>query len=104
MQHVFGANTLSPKQPFLTTRDISFIALRITTPIPDHLLHVWPFLDYSLDQIFDFAIAELNGSDLSPTNLIILDERTNDDQTCLLLSKNEVNEETMEYVQVRSDF
>ena len=104
MQHVFGANTLSPKQPFLTTRDTSFIALRITTPIPDHLLYVWPFLDYSLDQIFDFAIAELNGSDLSPTNLIILDERTNDDQTCLLLSKNEVNEETMEYVQVRSDF
>ena len=104
MQHCIRCEYPKPQATFLTSRDISSIAPRTTTPIPDHLLYVWPFLDYSLDQIFDFAIAELNGSDLSPTNLIILDERTNDDQTCLLLSKNEVNEETMEYVQVRSDF
>ncbi|THW38446.1 hypothetical protein D6D21_07795, partial [Aureobasidium pullulans] len=54
--------------------------------------------------IIDFAIAEFNGSDLSPINLVILDERTNDYQTCLSLLKNEANEEAIEYVQVRSDF
>ncbi|THW79908.1 hypothetical protein D6D17_09916, partial [Aureobasidium pullulans] len=95
---VSGANTLSPKQLFFTSRDVSSIALR-TTPIPDHFLYTWPFLDYTLDQIIDFAIAEFNGSDLSPINLIILDERTNDDQTCLSLLKNEANEEAMEYEQ-----
>ncbi|THV71443.1 hypothetical protein D6D28_04432, partial [Aureobasidium pullulans] len=96
---VSGANTLSPKQLFFTSRDISSLAPRTITPIPDHFLCIWPFLDYTLDQIIDFAIAELNGSDLSPINLIILDERTNDDQTCLSLLKNEANEEAIEYVQ-----
>ncbi|THW73082.1 hypothetical protein D6D19_05940, partial [Aureobasidium pullulans] len=95
---VSGANTLSPKQLFFTSRDVSSIALR-TTLIPDHFLYTWRFLDYTLDQIIDFAIAEFNGSDLSPINLIILDERTNDDQTCLSLLKNEANEEAIEYVQ-----
>ncbi|THX00108.1 hypothetical protein D6D13_09730 [Aureobasidium pullulans] len=66
MQHVFGANTLSPEQPFLTSRDISSLAPRTTTPIPDYLLYVWPFLDCTLDQIIDFAIVEFNGSDISP--------------------------------------
>ncbi|THV97065.1 hypothetical protein D6D26_06845, partial [Aureobasidium pullulans] len=96
---VSGANTLSPKQLFFTSRDISSLAPRTITPIPDHFLYIWRFLDYTLDQIIDFAIAEFNGSDLSPINLIILDERTNDDQTCLSLLKNEANEEAIEYVQ-----
>lgn len=104
MQHCIRCEYPKPQATFLTSRDISSIAPRTTTPIPDHLLYTWLFLDYTLDQIIDFAIAELNGADFSPTNMVIPDERTNDDQTCLLLSKNEANEEAMEYVQVRSDF
>ncbi|TIA54221.1 hypothetical protein D6C79_01093 [Aureobasidium pullulans] len=91
-------NQIAPSNLFFTSRDVSSIALR-TTPIPDHFLYTWRFLDYTLDQIIDFAIAERNGSDFSPTNMVILDERTNDDQTCLSLLKNEANEEAIEYVQ-----
>ncbi|THW38775.1 hypothetical protein D6D22_06618 [Aureobasidium pullulans] len=89
---------LEPQATFLTSRDISSIAPRTSTPIPDHFLYTWLSLYYTLDQIIDFAIAELNGSDVSPTNI------GHSGRTCLLLSKNEMNEEATEYLQVRLDF
>lgn len=105
MQHCIRCEYLEPQATFSlhhATYLPSLQELLLLSLI--NFLYIWPFLDYTLDQIIDFAIAEFNGSDLSPINLVILDERTNDYQTCLSLLKNEANEEAIEYVQVRSDF
>lgn len=105
MQHCIRCGYLEP-QPTFSLHHATYLPslqeLLLLSLI--NFLYIWPFLDYTLDQIIDFAIAEFNGSDLSPINLVILDERTNDYQTCLSLLKNEANEEAIEYVQVRSDF
>ncbi|KAH0445800.1 hypothetical protein KCU90_g144, partial [Aureobasidium melanogenum] len=46
----------------------------------------------------------LNNTDLSPTNLIILDDVTIQNDTCLLLWKDPLSDDPWSYVQVRSDF
>lgn len=68
------------------------------------LLESWPFEGFSVQQIIDFAIQHLNNTDLSPTNMVILDDITNQDDTCLLLSKDPFSNDPQAYVKVRSDF
>ncbi|KAI5272056.1 hypothetical protein E4T47_04613 [Aureobasidium subglaciale] len=85
-------------------RDITAIRSRTESPVDDDLINDWPFQSSSVEQIMDFVIQHLDQTDLTPTNLVILDDRTNRDNTCLLLSRNELSDDPRDYIQVRSDF
>jgi hypothetical protein len=87
------------------TEDLSRLQPRTTSPVPETLTQDWPFLGRTPEQIIDFALQHLHQSDFSPTNMIILDKQTNEDRTCLLLSKDDWEEDDPKaYVRVRSDF
>ncbi|KEQ91839.1 hypothetical protein AUEXF2481DRAFT_454699 [Aureobasidium subglaciale EXF-2481] len=88
----------------MTSRDITAIRPRTESPVDDGLINDWPFQGLNVEQIMDFVIQHLDQTDLSPTNLVILDNRTNQDSTCLLLSRNELSDDPLAYIQVRSDF
>lgn len=88
----------------MSSRDISSIRPRTEALVDDDLLEAWPFEGFHVQQTIDFAIQHLNNTDLSPTNMIVLDAITNQDDTCLLLSKDPLSDDTRSYVQVRSDF
>lgn len=86
------------------SRDISAIKPRTEAPVDDDMLKDWPFEGSSIHQIIDFAMQHLDNADLSPTNVVVLDDITNRDDTCLLLSKDTLSDDPRDYVQVRSDF
>lgn len=88
----------------MSSRDIHSVTPRTEAPVDDDLLKTWPFEGLSGELIIDFAIQHLNNTDLSPTNMIVLDGITNQDDTCLLLSKDALSDDSQSYVQVRSDF
>ncbi|CAD0107163.1 unnamed protein product [Aureobasidium uvarum] len=93
----------SPQATLVTSKEISAITSETVSPVPSHHVQASPFLGYFSLQIIEFTIERLDGTDLSPTNMIILDERTNNDRTCLLLPKDEMRNDTRAYMQVRSD-
>ncbi|CAD0087201.1 unnamed protein product [Aureobasidium mustum] len=93
-----------PQSTLMSSEDISSINPRTEAPVNDDLLETWPFEGSSVQQIIDFAIQHLNNTDLSPTNMVILDDITNRDDTCLLLSKDPFSDDPREYMQIRSDF
>jgi len=84
--------------------DITVLEPRTEPPVEDRFLQQWPFLGFQPSQVVDFALRRLHQTDLSPTNIIILDERSNEDSTCLLLSWNELSDDAHDFVQTRSDF
>lgn len=88
----------------MSSRDISSTKPRTEAPVDDDMLKNWPFEGSSVEQIIDFAIQHLNLTDLSPTNMVVLDDITNQDNTCLLVSKDPLSDDMRSYVQVRSDF
>lgn len=88
----------------MTSRDVSSIKSRTEAPVDDNLLRTWPFEGCSAEEIIDFAIQHLDNTDLSPTNLVVLDACTNQDNTCLLLSKDSLIDDPQSYIQERSDF
>lgn len=88
----------------MTSRDVSSIKSRTEAPVDDNLLRTWPFEGCSAEEIIDFAIRHLDNTDLSPTNLVVLDACTNQDNTCLLLSKDPLIDDPQSYIQKRSDF
>lgn len=92
-----------PQSTLMSSRDISLIRPRTEAPVDDDLLKPWPYEGFSTQQIVDFAIQQLNDTDLSPTNMVILDDTTNQDDTCLLLSRDPLSDDPQGYVQVRSD-
>lgn len=86
------------------TTDIASLHPQTRAPVDLVLLVHLPFLGCNIDQIISFAHEHLHGTLYSPTNMIILDERTNRDMSCLLLSRNELNDnDPRDYVRVRSD-
>ena len=93
-----------PQSTLMSSRDVSAIRPRTESPVDDNLLVEWPFEGSSVSQIIDFVIQHLDQTDLSPTNLVILDDLTNQNHTCLLLSRNSLSDDPRDYVQVRSDF
>lgn len=84
--------------------EITALEPRTEPPVKDHLHQNWPFSGFQPSQVIDFALQHLDQTDLSPTNLIILDERSNEDSTCLLLSQNELSDDAHDFMKVRSDF
>ena len=84
--------------------DITVLEPKTESPVEDRLLQNWPFLGFQPSQVVDFALRHLHQTDLSPTNMIILDERSNEDSTCLLLSRNELIDDAHDFMQTRSDF
>jgi hypothetical protein len=84
--------------------DIAVVKPRTEPPVEDRFLQSWPFLGFSPGQVIDFAQQRLHLSAFSPGNLIILDERSNQDATCLLLSRNVFGEHAYDFVQTRADF
>ena len=86
------------------TTDVPTLQRRMQAPVDLALIQKLPFLGYDTDQIIAFARSHLHQSDISPTNMIILDERTNQDSTCLLLSHDQLSDDPRNYVKARSDF
>jgi len=87
------------------TTDIAALRPQTQPPVNVALLRHLPFLGWDIDQIISFAHEHLHRTLFSPENIIILDERTNRDMTCLVLSQNQLNDnDPRDYVQVRSDF
>lgn len=84
--------------------DVALVETRTEPPVANRLLLNWPFLGYSSDQVIEFARRRLHQTYLSPTNIIILDERSNRDMTCLLLSQDVFSEDARDFVQTRADF
>jgi hypothetical protein len=84
--------------------NIAVVKPRTEPSVEDRFLQSWPFLRFSPDQVIDFAQQHLNLSEFSPENLIILDERSNQDATCLLLSRNVPGQDAHDFVQMRADF
>lgn len=93
-----------PQSTLMTSPDISSFEPRTKAPVDDDMLKDWPFEGFSIQQVIYFAMQHLNDTDLSPTNLVILDDITNHDDTCLLLSKDTLSDDPRDYVKVRSDF
>ena len=89
---------------FMTSGDVALVEPRTKPPVEGRLLLSWPFLGYSLNQIIDFARRRLHRTYLSPTNIIVLDQRSNEDMTCLLLSRIVSSGDARDFVQTRSDF
>jgi hypothetical protein len=86
------------------SEDIAVIKPGTEPPVEDRFLQSWPFLGFSPSKVIDFAQQNLHLSDLSPENSIILNERSNLDATCLLLSRNVSGEHAHDFVQTRADF
>jgi hypothetical protein len=88
----------------MTSGDVALVEPRTEPPVEGRLLLSWPFLGYSPNQIIDFARRRLHRTYLSPTNIVILDQRSSEDMTCLLLSRNVLSEDARDFVQRRADF
>lgn len=88
----------------MTSDDITILKPRTESPVECRLLQRWPFSGFQPSQVIDFALQHLNQTDFSPSNMIILDERSNQDSTCLLLSWKELSDDAYDVVQTRSDF
>ena len=86
------------------SEDVALVDTRTEPPVANRVLLNWPFLGYSSDQVIEFARRRLHQTYLSPTNMIILDERSNQDMTCLLLSQDVLSEDDHDFVQTRADF
>jgi hypothetical protein len=96
---------MDPQGTLMHTVDLSSLQPQTVSPVPEALIRDWPFLDCTPEQIIDFALQHLHRSDFSPTNMIILDKRTNEDRTCLLLSRDHwEKDDPKAYMRVRSDF
>ena len=93
-----------PQSTFMSSRLVSSTTPRTKSPVNKNLLHDWPFERLNVHRILDFAIQHLDNTEFSPTNVIIMDDRTNQDSTCLLLSRNPLSDDPYDYLQVRSDF
>lgn len=87
------------------TTDLAAIRPQTQAPVDPALLTHLPFLGFSTDRIISFAQQYLDESPFSPKNMIILDERTNRDKTCLVIASDELSDNyPHDYLQVRSDF
>lgn len=86
------------------SKDLSLLRRPTAAPVDDNLLQEWPFVDFTVDQVLEFAREELSQSDISPQNLVILDGRTNEDLTCLAICQIHIPGEHHRYRIVRSDF
>ena len=73
-------------------------------PVDKDVLASNPFLNWTREQVVAWTDDNLEETALSIENYIILDQRTNDDATCLLITRKEFPEETEERLFVRSDF
>lgn len=62
------------------------------------------FQDWTHEQILEWSNEHLDGSTLSPANLVILDERSVQDRTCLVCSAADMPEINGRYQVLRSDF
>lgn len=83
----------------MTSGDVALVEPRTKPPVEGRLLLSWPFLGYSLNQIIDFARRRLHRTYLSPTDIIVLDQRSNEDMTCLLLSRIVSSGDARDFVQ-----
>lgn len=73
-------------------------------PVDDNDLQSNPFVKWTTDQIISWAQRNLLRTDLSPRHMVILDQRTVEDATCLLVSHKDQANEDGEWQIVRSDF
>ncbi|KAI1474990.1 hypothetical protein F4774DRAFT_307842 [Daldinia eschscholtzii] len=66
----------------------------------------YPFQGWGVEDIVKFAHDHINRSrqGIVPDNLVILDERTMEDKTCLLVTPREGSENEGELLTVRADF
>lgn len=83
---------------------VSLIQARTSSPVDEQLTRHWPFFGFDLSQVIDFTVNNLDQTYLSPTNIIVLDERSNQDSTCILLSRNPLSDDARDYMEVRADF
>lgn len=83
---------------------VSLIQARTSSPVDEQLTRHWPFNGFALSQVIDFTVNNLDQTYLSPTNLIVLDQRSNEDSTCILLSRNPLSDDARDYIQMRADF
>lgn len=74
------------------------------TPVNSNALDTNPFLDWTPDQILSWAEKNFKDTGLSNRNIVILDERTNDDYTCLLAAPWDFPDDHKDRLLVRSDF
>lgn len=88
-----------PQSTLMSSGLVFSITPRTESLVNRNFLHEWQCEGCDVQQILDFAIQHLDNTEFSPINLIILDNCTNQDNTCLLLSKD-----PYDYVQVRSVF
>ena len=93
-----------PQSTLMHTDDVNLIQARTTSPVDEQCTRHWPFVGFNTSQVIDFAMQHLDRTDLSPANMVVLDERSNEDQTCILLSRNTLSDDGRDYVQVRADF
>jgi hypothetical protein len=92
---------LIPTQGVLVnTKDVTSITEPSKAPILPPTSY--PFQNYSVDQVVEFARANFDGVHIVSRVIAILDERTLEDQTCLLVTKKELAEN--ELLTVRADF
>ena len=88
----------------MSSTDILTLQRRTQAPVDTASLQELPFLGYDIKQIIAFAHDQLHLSDISPTNMIILDEQSNKDSTCIVLSHNQLSDDPWDFVKTRSDF
>lgn len=74
-------------------------------PVDEDDLKSNPFNGRSTEEIIQWAQDHLKHSGLSTDNLVLLDERTRQDDTCLLVSERELpDDKSDKWLMVRSDF
>lgn len=73
-------------------------------PISENALSANPFVGWTTTQVLGWAKERLKEGGLSNTNIVVLDQRTNEDYTCLVASKWDAPEEHDDYLLTRSDF
>lgn len=74
-------------------------------PVDENDLKSNPFNGRSTEEIIQWAQDHLKHSGLSTDNLVLLDERTRQDDTCLLVSERELpDDKSDKWLMVRSDF
>ena len=83
--------------------DVALVNTRTEPPVANRVLLDWPFLGYGSDHVIEFARRRLHQTYLSPTNIIILDERSNQDMTCLLLSQDVLSEDDHDFDVTRAE-
>ena len=88
----------------MTPDDVALIDTRTDSPVTNRVVLNWPFLGYSSDQVIEFARRRFHQTNLSPTNIINSDERSNQDMTRLLLSQDVLSDDLHDFVQTRADF